>query len=591
MEAPSKELLKRVKEGQEGAFEELYLSYYQDIYGMAFFLLKNHHDAEDAVQNTFLRVYTGIRSLKTDESFVRWLDTIANNECFRLMQSTKPVAQLDEESEARYIEAVEEEFALPAVYAEKKDLSRRLWKLLLELPVEQRQALVLHYYHQLSVKDIAEITGVSVGTVTSRLYYARSKIRKFIEQQEKKTGDKFYGVPLLPMSGVLERLLAYNAKEKKDHPALWAGFQKELRSLSSSFGGTSSVSFGDRFLGIKITAAVIAAAMLIGSVAAAFAGEAPDAGRGWSNLVNGGQTDPERKAPIDPTYGENNAPAPYNNPNANTPLGNTGYAQNIADQPQNNNADADNNSQEQQILPSQSVVQNPLTAPTQALTNPTEQPAVAPSTAPTSPSPTQNNGVYQAYRDLLQQNAQAINAYSWQYSDTSLPVALADIYGDSTPELLFLSASGNTARLNIYTYDGTKTVSLPSGSALSSNADIDDTYFLFQKSGDKRLYLYTADDNDYGTSRCIRFDESGSGLTATELCSSRSYPSRFIVDNDVVSTSAYSVYESSLFSDISSILIRNDMRGSCSLAAYNALERHSSKAMSLNDMLEYLEER
>lgn len=589
METPSKELLQSVKNGEDGAFEKLYRICCQRIYAQAFFLLKNHHDAEDVVQNTFLRVYTGIRSLKDDEKFVPWLEKIAYHECIRQMRYSKEEVALDEETEIRYLEALEDDFSLPIPYAENRDLSRRLWKLLLDLPAEQRQVLVLYYYHRLSVKEITEIIGVSVGTVTSRLHYARTKIKKFVEQQEKKTGDKFYGVPVLPFGEVLSRLFDRNTENKKKEKALFAGFQKELRSLGFS-GETVSSAGNTPFLNAKIAAGIIAAAILLGSVSAAFAGEIPETGRGWGNFGGTGQNDPESKNPSEPVTNVNDAVIPLNNFNDTAPRENV-IANNLYQTPQYVNEDNDvYNNRNGQVLPTQSVVQNLLTAPTQALTRPTEQNAVDPTTAPTSPAPTQNNNAYQAYRTLLLQNEQAIQAYNWQYSDKSLPVAMADVFGDSTPELLYLSASGNTARLNVYTYDGTKTVLL-SGSALSSNADIDDTYFLFQKSGDKRLYLYSADDNDYGTSRCLRFDESDGKLTATELCSSRSYPSSYIVNSENVSTSAYAAYESSLFSDISSILIRNDMRGSCSLAAYNALERYPSNAMSLNDMLDYLEER
>ena len=581
METPSKELLQRVKSGEEGAFEELYRLCYQHIYSMAFFLLKNHHDAEDAVQNTFLRVYTGIRSLRDEDKFVSWLDKIAYHEFIRQMQFSKEEVALDAETEIRYLEALEEDFSLPAPYTENRDLARRLWKLLLDLPAEQRQVLVLYYYHRLSVKEIAEMIGVSVGTVTSRLHYARVKIKKYVEQQEKKTGDKFYGVPLLPFGKALERLFNQNTEKKKEK-VLWAGFQKELQSLGYS-GSTVLFVGNKRLLAAKIAAGVIAAAILMSGVSAAFAGELPESGRGWGHLSGAGQNDPKGKNPSEPASNGDDLMNPFYEPADAAPRENI-TTDNVDTAVQYNAAD--NETQNRPVLPTESVVQNPLIAPTQALTRPTEQSAVD----PTAPAPTQNSGVYQAYRTLLLKNEQAIKAYIWQYSDASYPVALADIYGDSTPEMLYFSASGNTAQLNIYTYDGAKTVSLLNGSALSSNADIDDTYFLFQKSGDKRLYLYSADDSDYGTSRCLRLDESGGGLSVTELCSSKAYPSKFVVNGKEVSTSAYAAFESSLFSDISGILIRNDARGMCSQEAYDALERHASKATSFNDMLDYLEE-
>ena len=75
-----------------------------------------------------------------------------------------------------------------------------------------------------------------------------------------------------------------------------------------------------------------------------------------------------------------------------------------------------------------------------------------------------------------------------------------------------------------------------------------------------------------------------------ELASGRLYPSQYTVGGNTVSDSAYAAYEKELFSDISGILLRNDIRGMCSDEAYEAQSRYSPSAMSLNDMLRYLED-
>lgn len=582
MQAPSNELLNKVKSGDREAFGELYKRCRQPCYAFALLMLKSHEDAEDAVQNTFIRMHGSIRTLKSDEAFITWMEIILNRECLRIANRRGVEISGGDAVNIDRVSDPEEDFMLPEPYAERRDLSQRLKNEIEKLPFEQRRVLLLFYYHGLSLQEIADVTESNLNTVKSRLRYARMSLKENIEQQEKKSGDKFYGVPLLPFKEIIDRILEREKGDKK-LSALWRSLQEDIDAVSGGFAGGEPS--GSGLHATKIAAGVLAAMLTLGAAAGVLGGAIiPESGHGWSNMQGGKEIRNPKQIPSTEPGTRIEPPLSYPDQNAYTPFDADNTAQNMSDTPQDV---SNNNDQSTSVNPTQTIQNSPV-SPTQAnnrIVNPTQ-----PSPQPTQIAPTQSTSAYHAYRDLLQQNEQAIRSYHWQYSDGSYPVALADIGGDSTPELLFMSANGSTAALSVYTYDGAKTVSLLNGSELRSDVGVDDTYFLFQKSGDKRLYLYSADDNDYGSFRCLRFDKSGSGLTATELCSSKVYPSNFTVGGKAVSSSAYANYEEELFSDISNILMRNDARGMCSDEAYDALGRHASKAMTLDAALKALEE-
>jgi len=92
---------------------------------------------------------------------------------------------------------------LPSVYAERDDLRVRLGKIIESLSDVQKQTILLFYFDELKVEEIAYVMGCSVGTVKTRLFLARKTIKTEIEEKERVSGEKFYGisgVPLLPIS-------------------------------------------------------------------------------------------------------------------------------------------------------------------------------------------------------------------------------------------------------------------------------------------------------------------------------------------------------------------------------------------------------
>jgi len=106
---------------------------------------------------------------------------------------------MDAESETEDFSEDESDEFLPAVYAERDDLRSRLGKIIDSLSEVQKQTVVLHYFNEQKVEEIAYIMECNVGTVKSRLFLARKAIRAEVEEEERKSGEKFYGIAGIPM--------------------------------------------------------------------------------------------------------------------------------------------------------------------------------------------------------------------------------------------------------------------------------------------------------------------------------------------------------------------------------------------------------
>ncbi|MBE6740802.1 MAG: sigma-70 family RNA polymerase sigma factor [Ruminococcaceae bacterium] len=193
------------KNGNDKSFEELYRMYYQKIYALCLTTLKNADDAQDALQMTFIDAWQNINKLEDDSAFNTWVQRIAINRCYSFLRKKKINISLDDEDEPEGFEETDEEVLLPQLYAERSDLSVRLKKIIDNLSEVQRQTVMLYYFSELSVEEIAVVMDCSEGTVKSRLFLARKAIKTEIEEQERKSGEKFYGVagiPVMPLAKI-----------------------------------------------------------------------------------------------------------------------------------------------------------------------------------------------------------------------------------------------------------------------------------------------------------------------------------------------------------------------------------------------------
>ena len=200
-------LVHAAKHGNQTAFSELYESYYAKVYALARMTLQNDHDAEDALQAAFLKAWQSLPQLADNGAFNTWLQRITVNECYSMLRRRTPEPMEDERLYAAADDERAAELLLPEDYAQREDLRQRLWAIIQSLSQVQRQSIVLFYYDQLTVEQIAQVMDCSPGTVKSRLYLARRAIRTEIEEQERRSGQSFYGAATLPLGQLLVREL------------------------------------------------------------------------------------------------------------------------------------------------------------------------------------------------------------------------------------------------------------------------------------------------------------------------------------------------------------------------------------------------
>lgn len=178
------QLLTRVARGQRQALEVLFRRYRLIAYRVAYRLLGNEADALDAVQEGFIKALTHLRGFQGRSSFKTWLLRVVSNAALDLgrQRGRREALSLD----ARAADDADSFHPLtetnPAAGLERADLRKLLGEALAILPEAQRRTFVLYADAGLSYREVAQEMGISVGTVMSRLFYARQKLRAHIEK-------------------------------------------------------------------------------------------------------------------------------------------------------------------------------------------------------------------------------------------------------------------------------------------------------------------------------------------------------------------------------------------------------------------------
>ena len=138
------------------------------LFRVAFAILRNRTDCEDAAQNAVLKAYRNLGSLKQRSYFKTWLISILKNECFDMLKRRRPTLDVTEQK-------LSYEMAVPDL-----DLNRAFDR----LSPEERLAITLYYYEGYDTREIAALTEVSEGTVRSRLSRGRSSLRALLQEKE-----------------------------------------------------------------------------------------------------------------------------------------------------------------------------------------------------------------------------------------------------------------------------------------------------------------------------------------------------------------------------------------------------------------------
>jgi RNA polymerase sigma-70 factor (ECF subfamily) len=179
-------LIDDLREGDMTALAILVEKYKRLVYRLAIQITKNHEDANDVMQDTFLKVYESIHSFRKESAFETWLYRIVVNHAMNLVKRRKRrrESSLSAASEAEIHPDVRRTADLvndPHVNAERKELQKWVTQAVDSLPVKHRTVVILHEFEGLTHAEIASILNCSEGTVRSRLHYARNKLRELLK--------------------------------------------------------------------------------------------------------------------------------------------------------------------------------------------------------------------------------------------------------------------------------------------------------------------------------------------------------------------------------------------------------------------------
>lgn len=178
------DLIALAQTGDEDAFQELYRRYEKTIHYMAYRILNNHHDAQDATQAVFIQLHHSIKDLKCPQYFRLWLNRIVMGKCNNIYRKKRiPVVDMDEPSYTNRLVEEHRDY-IPRKHTHFQNDKELVDHMIMNLSYEQRQAVVLFYFQELSLQEIADITGEALGTVKSRLFLAKRNLKKQIESYE-----------------------------------------------------------------------------------------------------------------------------------------------------------------------------------------------------------------------------------------------------------------------------------------------------------------------------------------------------------------------------------------------------------------------
>lgn len=167
------ELVELAKSGNQEAFSKLIEEEKLKLYKTGMSILKNDDDTCDAIQETLIKAYNNIHSLKSNEFFSSWLIRILINQCYDIIRKNKKVVAINEQviiNQDTYYE----------IYSQDSELEN----VLNSIDTDLKMVTILYYYDEFSIREISDTLNIPEGTVKSRLARARDKIYSILKEEE-----------------------------------------------------------------------------------------------------------------------------------------------------------------------------------------------------------------------------------------------------------------------------------------------------------------------------------------------------------------------------------------------------------------------
>ncbi len=180
------ELIARYVDGDEKAFEALLLRYKSKIYTSIYLFVKDQALAEDIFQEVFIKIIDTLRKGKYNHEgkFVQWAMRIAYNMCVDYHRRNKRRSHLNPTDDFDIFEVLRLSDDGPDTDIIRSELHTRIRRLVDDLPAEQREVVILRHYADMSFKEIAALTRVSINTALGRMRYALINIRKMMAERD-----------------------------------------------------------------------------------------------------------------------------------------------------------------------------------------------------------------------------------------------------------------------------------------------------------------------------------------------------------------------------------------------------------------------
>lgn len=181
MQIPDDEIIARLRHGERRLYASLVDRYRDRGFSLALRILRNREDAEEALQDAFVRAWNGLANFEGASSFGTWFYRILYNVCMTSLTKRKQAALFEEADEAGLPDAAAEpELAGDYSGVEMRDLIARVGDALSGLPPRYATVISMFYIQELSYPEIAEVTGLPVGTVKTHLFRGRLLLQKAV---------------------------------------------------------------------------------------------------------------------------------------------------------------------------------------------------------------------------------------------------------------------------------------------------------------------------------------------------------------------------------------------------------------------------
>ena len=162
---------------QNVAFQKLLRDYQKPLYNHIRNIVLNHDDADDVLQNTFVKVFQNLKNFKGESKLFSWVYRIATNEAITFINSkAKRNGTTSEAMQTKIVENLQSD-----VYFDGNDIQIKLQKAIALLPEKQQLVFKMKYYEEIKYEDLSEILGTSVGALKASYHHAVKKIEEFIK--------------------------------------------------------------------------------------------------------------------------------------------------------------------------------------------------------------------------------------------------------------------------------------------------------------------------------------------------------------------------------------------------------------------------